>query len=501
MRRPAVEVAGSIDTEAADPAETSRLTEAIARLLPALEQFNRFEGPDPAARDREHWQERLDGPLPAGGAGLDDVLEELAEVVIRYGLRNGAPGFHGWITTAPTTAGTAASLAATVAGSQRWWVQPFNYLESVALRWLAELLGIPADWQGTFATGGSSANLIALGAARQHAFERIGRDPARTGLPGVPARIYASSEVHHVVTRAAAVLGLGREAVVGVPVDAGGRIELDELRRTLETDRSAGVVPVALVATAGTVNTGAVDPIGPMADLAAEFGSWLHVDGAYGLFGRLDERVAPLYEGLERADSAVVDPHKWLATPVGIGATFVRDRSLLGRAFTLEPAAYLEGAVENQAEVSSPFDSFGELFHDFNLDQSAPSRGVMVWAILREIGADGIRERVIRHNDFARRLAELVAADERLELLAAPTLSICCFRYGAPGMDEATLDRVNAEIAQRLRAETAYVPSSTRVAGRFAIRPCYINPRTTLAEVEGLARSVREIGDRIAGRP
>lgn len=410
---------------------------------------------------------------------------------------NGAPGFSGWVTTAPTTAGTAASLAATVAGSQRWWLQPFNYLESVALHWLADLLGLPSGWQGTFTAGGSSANLVALGAARQQVFERLGRDPARGGLPSPPARIYASTEVHHVVIRAAAVLGLGREAVVGIPVDAGGRIQLDALRRILEEDRSAGVVPVALVATAGTVNTGAVDPIGSMADLATEFGSWLHVDGAYGLFGRLDERVASLYEGLERADSAVVDPHKWLATPMGIGAVFVRDRSLLGRAFTLEPAAYLEGAVDSEADISSPFDSFGELFHDFNLDQSAPSRGAVVWAVLREIGADGMRQRVRRHNDFARRLAELVAADERLELLAAPTLSICCFRYRAPGIDDATLDRINAEIAHRLRAETPYVPSSTRIAGRFAIRPCYINPRTTLNEVDGLARSVREIGDRI----
>lgn len=492
--------AETIGPEEADRAETSRLGEAIGKVLPALERFNRYVGPDLAASNREIWQHQLDRPLPAHGVGLDEVLNELAEVVIPHGLRNGAPGFNGWVTTAPTTTGAAASLAATVAGSQRWWLQPFNYLEAVALRWLAELLGIPPAWQGSFTAGGSSANLVALGAARQQAFERIGRDPARAGLSGQAARIYASTEVHHVVTRAAAVLGLGRDAVVGIPVDDGNRIELDALRRTLEADRSAGVVPVALVATAGTVNTGAVDPIGPMADLAAEFGSWLHVDGAYGLFGRLDERIAHLYAGLERADSAVVDPHKWLAAPVGIGAVFVRDRSLLGRAFTLEPAAYLEGAVESHAEIASPFDSFGEVFHDFNLDQSAPSRGAVVWAILREIGADGMRQRVRRHNDFARRLADLVEADDRLELLAAPTLSICCFRYHAPGMDDASLDGLNANISHRLRAESRYVPSTTRVAGKFAIRPCYINPRTTVTEVDGLARSVREIGDRILAR-
>jgi aromatic-L-amino-acid/L-tryptophan decarboxylase len=480
----------------ADPSETSRLSEAITRLLPALEQFNRFEGIDQAARGRGRWLAALEQDLPEQGCGLDEVLLELAEVAIPVGLRNGAPGFNGWVTTAPTTAGTAAALAATVAGSQRWWVQPFNFLEGLALRWLATLLGLPADWQGTFTAGGSSANLVALGAARQRAFERIGRDASLDGVTGTPARIYASTEVHHVVNRAAAVLGLGRRAVRAIPVDSGGRIDLGELRRALEQDRSA-VLPVALVATAGTVNTGAVDPIGPMADLAEEFGTWLHVDGAYGLFGRLDERVASLYDGLERADSAVVDPHKWLAAPVGIGAAFVRDRSLLGRAFTLEPAAYLEGAVESDAGISSPFDDFGELFHDFNVDQSAPSRGAVVWAVLREIGAAGMRQRVRSHRDFASRLAEIVRADERLELLAPPTLSICCFRYCPERLDEEAVDRLNAEIARRLRAGTPYVPSTTRVAGRLAIRPCYINPRTTLREVEGLAQAVRDIGDQL----
>jgi len=484
---------------AADPSETSRLREAIERLLPALEQFNRFEGIDQAAHERETWLAALERELPEQGCGLDEVLRELAEVAIPHGLRNGAPGFNGWVTTAPTTAGTAAALAATVAGSQRWWVQPFNFLEALALRWLATLLGLPAEWQGTFTAGGSSANLVAIGAARQRAFERLGSDPSRDGVPGSAARIYASTEVHHVVNRAAAVLGLGRRAVRPIPVDPGGRIELSDLRSVLTADRSAGIVPIALVATAGTVNTGAVDPIGPMADLAAEFGSWLHVDGAYGLFGRLDERVASLYDGLERADSAVVDPHKWLATPVGIGAAFVRDRGVLGRAFTLEPAEYLEGAVESKAGINSPFDDFGELFHDFNVDQSAPSRGAVVWAVLREIGADGMRERVRRHRDFASRLAEIATADERLELLAPPTLSICCFRYRPRELDEEAVDRLNAEIARRLRAETPYIPSTTRVAGRLAIRPCYINPRTTLHEVEGLARAVREIGDQISG--
>lgn len=478
-----------------ESAETSRLGETLARLAPALEHFNRFEGVDPASRRRAEWMTLLDTPLPRDGAGLDTVMRELAEVVIPNGVRNGAPGFSGWVTTAPTTSGVAGALASTVAGSQRAWIHAFNQLEGTALRWLAELLGIPPGLQGLFVGGGSVANLVGLGAARQHAFERLGIDPAKNGLPpGGKWRIYASSEVHHVVMRAAGVLGLGRASVYPVATDAALRLDVAALRRCLDEDRAADILPLAIVASGGTVNTGAVDPIAELADLAAERTVWLHVDGAYGMFGIVDESVAPLFRGVERADSVAVDPHKWLAAPVGCGAVFVRDRALLGRAFTLEPAEYLEGNV-TPGPLESPFDDFGAPYHHYGVDQSAPSRGVQVWAILREIGANGVRARVARHNAYARLLADLVRADDRLELLAEPVLSICCFRYRRAGLTEETLKELNIAIARRLRSESRCVPSTTIVHGRFAIRPCFINPRTTRADVEELARLVCECGD------
>jgi aromatic-L-amino-acid decarboxylase len=282
-----------------------------------------------------------------------------------------------------------------------------------------------------------------------------------------------------------------------LPATADGRADVRALRAAIEADRRRGLVPMAVVASAGTVNTGAVDPIAELADLADEHGSWLHVDGAYGLWGRLDERVAAQYDGLERASSAVVDPHKWLATPVGVGAAFVRDRGVLGRAFTQEPAAYIEGAAHDDRVAVSPFDSLGIPFHDYTIELSAPSRGALVWAALREIGAAGMRDRVVRHNGYARRLAERVAADERLELALPPTLSICCFRYVAPGLDGPALDELNARIAGALRADGLVVPSTTTVAGRYVIRPCFVNPRSTPEDVDLLAREVRRHGDAI----
>ena len=481
-----------------DHADSENLKAAIEAILPALEDFNRFGGKDASSRERD-WKSELEERLPEKGVGLEGVLGVLANTVIPNGLRTGMPGFSGWVTTPPTSSATAAALAGLVAGSQRWWLQSFNTLELVALEWLKELLGFPMEWQGTFNSGGSVANLIGIAAGRQYAFERIGIDPAQDGLPpDTRWRVYASEEIHHVVHRSAAILGLGRSSLAHIPVDDEFRIDLRALESTLKADMEAGVLPIAIVATAGTVNTGAIDPLDAIADLADEYNTWFHVDGAYGGFGLLDERVASLFKGIERADSVAVDPHKWMAIPIGCGSTFVRDPELMGRAFNLGEAEYLEGAaVEGQAH--STFDNFGELFHHFNLEQSSPSRGARVWAVLKEIGKEGMRARVVRHNSFARSLAELVKADDHLELLSEPVLSICCFRYHASGMKDEELNDLNTAIAARLRAEGQYVPSTTILNEQLAIRPCYINPRTTQAEVAGLAQRVREIGDEMTG--
>ncbi len=481
-------------------ANSSRLGEALQAIIPALEEFSRYAEPDQTATRQKEWKSALEQPLPQKGEGLDAVLSELSETFIPNGLRNGMPGFSGWVTTSPTTSAIVANLAGSVAGSQRWMVQPFNTIERIALEWLAGLLGIPSEWQGTFSSGGSVANIIGLAAARQYAFEKIGLDPAREGVQNAENwRIYSSSEVHHVSIRAAAVLGLGRNSVVQIPPDDAFRLDIKALKSILKSHKKKGIRPLAIIATTGTVNTGAIDPLLPIADLADEFGAWLHVDGAYGGFGILDERIASLFEGLDRAGSFAVDPHKWLAAPVGIGATFVRDKALLGRALTLEPAEYLEG-TSSVGEVTSTFDQLGEIFHDYNLEQSAPSRGVSVWAILKEIGAQGMSERVVRHNDFARRVQRLAEEDERLEVLSPATLSICCFRYLAEGKNDEALNKLNMEIARRLRAEGRLVPSTTEINGKITIRPCYINPRCTQAEVDALVRRVRELGDEIAGK-
>ena len=485
-----------------DRASTHDLTGAIAALLPSLERFLRFEGTDPA-RARSQWRPALDKALPAAGIGRDAVLAELSDLIVANGLRTGHPGFSGWVTTMPTDIGAAADLAQAVAVPQRWWASAGNFVDDLAMRWLIALLGFPASCAGTFCAGGSTANLIGLGAARQHAGERLGLHPSRDGNDGLrDPRVYCSTQTHHVVGRALGVLGLGRRSLREIALDRNGTIDVDRLQAALDEDAAAGRTPVAIVACGGDVNLGRVDPIAKLAHIARERGIWLHVDGAYGGWGVLDDRVRERFGDVAAYDSFAIDPHKWLAAPVGTGALIVRDAELLGRAFEVESGAYDRERLipVGVDDTGSPFDEIGLGTPDFGVDFSAPARGLAVWAILREIGARGVRERVVRHNDYARRVADCARASDELELLAEPVLSICCFRYRPAGWsDEERLDALNESVVRGVRARGRTVTSSTRVDGCFAIRPCFINPRSTLADAHALIEEVLTVGREIAG--
>jgi aromatic-L-amino-acid decarboxylase len=296
------------------------------------------------------------------------------------------------------------------------------------------------------------------------------------------------------------VLGLGRDAVREVPADAASRLDVRALEAVLREDAGKGIVPVAVVAIAGSTDTGGIDPIAEIVDVARRYDAWVHVDGAYGLIANASPAVAPRFAGLADADSWIVDPHKWLATGVGVGAVYVRDEEVLTRAFAEGEAAYLEGSFSPEdVHAESQFDLIAGRWADQSLELSAPPRGVLVWAVLHEIGRAGVARRVERHVGYARQIAERAREHPRLELLLEPELSIVCFRYApAPGTD---VNALNRRILERLRRETRFVPTSTTVNGAVAIRPCFINPRTTQVEVDGLVENVLRFGDEFAGVP
>ena len=479
-----------------DLSETRNLERHLSRIGLALDQFVEFNHPD-ALQNASQWRSYLDQPLPQQGVGIEQITADICDCLIPNGSAVPKPGFTAFITTGATTASTLASTAASIASPQRYGLNAFTMLEELSLDWMAEMFNI-TPMKGIYSSGGSVANLIAMGGARQHAFERLGHDPAARGVNRA-AVVYATRESHHTIQRALGVLGLGRDAVRLIDVDESGRMLPASLRDTIEADRRNDILPVAVIANAGSTNTGIIDPLRPIGEITREFGIWFHVDGAYGLPGILDPRINHLYKGLEFADSVIVDPHKWLGASVGIAATFVRDRDILYRAFTQEPADYLEGSMEQsdtaEVTVEHSMDSFGIPYFDFGVELSSPARGVVVWSLIREIGLEGMRQRIMRHNDMARHVAEFAHQHPNLEVLSEPVLSICCFRYVADGVEN--LDKLNQALCRQLIRENQHLPSTTRVKGKLAIRPCFVAARTNQDHVKELLQATLRIGKQL----
>lgn len=476
-----------------DKAETGNLSELMQKLGHYLDTYLKFEHAD-AMQNSATWQRALGGELPEEGVGAEQVLQEMGQYLIPNGSAIPNPGCTSFITTGATSIGALASMAGCVAAPQRIGLTAFNYLEEKSLEWLAQLFELPPHMKGIYSSGGSVANIVALGAARQWAFEKIGIDPALNGVSR-PGKIYATELSHRTDNRAAAVLGLGRNAVTYIATDEEGRMNPAALWQQLLCDVKHDLLPIAIVANAGATSTGTIDPLMQLAKVARQFDIWFHVDGAYGLPGILDPQVRHLYQGLELADSVIVDPHKWLGAPIGIGATFVRDRNILNRAFTQEASDYLEGATATDY-VQHSMDSLGIPYNDFGVELSAPSRGAVVWALMREIGKSGMQARICRHNAMARHLAKRVIEHPNLELLQTPTLSICCFRYIRANCDD--LNLLNQQIHRRLVRNGNNIPSTAKLNGQLAIRPCFIGARTNWQHADALVDEVIQIGHQLS---
>jgi len=476
-----------------DKAECGDLSRLLQQLGAYLDQYLHFEHPD-AMQNHPRWRTALGGALPEDGVGIAQVVAEMGRDLIPNGSQISNPACTSFITTGATSVGVLATLAGAVAAPQRLGLTAFNFLEELSLQWLAEMFELPSQMKGVYSSGGSVANLVALGAARQWAFERIGIDPARDGFQ-LPCRLYATQASHRTIHRAAAVLGMGRSAVITIASDEMGRMCPEALREQLAAEVNQPGVAVAIVANAGTTSTGVIDPLREIGEVAQKYGIWFHVDGAYGLPGILDPMIRPLYDGLSLADSVIVDSHKWLGAPVGIGATFVRDRQILQRAFTQEASDYLEGSLTDETAQHS-MDSLGIPYYDFGVELSSPCRGAVVWALIREIGKAGMRERVCRHNAMARHVAERAHAHAHLEVVEEPTLSICCFRYVTEHCDD--LNGLNRRIHRQMVHNNRSIPSTAMVNGILAIRPCFVGARTTWHHANELVDEVIATGDSLS---
>jgi aromatic-L-amino-acid decarboxylase len=434
----------------------------------------------------------LEQPLPVAGVEPRDILERFAADVLPYPMGNGHPRFFGWVNSPPAPIGILAELLAAAMGpSCAGGDHAASYLERCVVRWLMELVSFPVEGSmGLLVSGGSMASLTGLAAARQRSALEDGWPVRERGLSGWGERLtlYMSSEAHTTLYKAAELLGLGAESVRVIPAGPDFRMDMRALRAAITEDRAAGLRPFCVIGSAGTVSTGAIDPLDGIAELCAQEGLWFHVDGAYGAVGVLDPRVAEQYAGMERADSLALDPHKWLSVPVECGAALVRDASLLRDTFSMVPP-YLR-TEEGKGFGGLPW------FSEYGFQQTRGFRALKLWMTLLHAGREGLATMISRQNALARELGETVVAAPDLELLADVTLSICCFRYVPPGieLDDAALDALNKRIMESVQAGGAAFLTQAMVRGRFALRANVLHYATTRDDIKALVAVVRETG-------
>lgn len=434
-------------------------------------------------------RERLLGlPLPERPATLDELVATVLRDVLPHAMGNGHPAFFGWVNPPPSAAGVVASLAAAAMNPSVVSGDHADvHLERAVVRWLAELVGFPhVPGGGLLTSGGSAATIVCLAGARGRALAAVGHDVRRDGLAGAPRLVaYVPGEAHSCVRRALELLGLGSGAMCEVPLE-GGRLDATSLRAAIAADRASGAVPALLVGSAGTVNAGFIDPLEALADVAAAEGLWFHVDGAYGAFGVLDPAIAARYRGMERADSLVLDPHKWLGVPVDAGCVLVQHADDLRDAFSLIPPYLRQGA-------EAPVGTFAE----YGLEQTRPFRALKTWATIAARGRAGIAAQVVRADALARELAALVEREPELELAATPETSIVAFRASPAGCSPDRLDDVNRALPEAVQTRGRAFVTGTVFGGRETLRACILHPdtdsehlATLVADVVAAARSL-----------
>ena len=434
-----------------------------------------------------------DAPLPEEGTDGGRLLEETARKLFDHSLFNGHPRFFGYITAAPAPIGMLGDLLAAAVNPNvgGWVLSPAaTEIESQTIRWIGELMGYPAG-EGILVSGGNMANIVAFYAARAAKADWPVR--AEGTAPGRRLRAYGSSETHTWIQKAADLSGIGEQAVRWIPVKRDQTMDLDALRRQVAADRAAGDLPFLVVGTAGSVSTGAIDPLPEISAFCREQGIWFHVDGAYGgLAAALHEAPAALL-GLREADSIAVDPHKWLYAPLEAGCTLIREPGRLRSAFSYRPAYY----HLNEEAVN---------FLDLGPQNSRGFRALKVWLMLRQAGAAGYRRMIGDDIRLSERLAQAVERRADLELVTQ-SLSITTYRYvpedlRARAGDEDVaryLDEVNQAILERLQEGGEIFVSNAVVDGRYLLRACIVNFRTQEEDVDqvpGISARVGALVDR-----
>lgn len=468
-----------------DADDLTRATEIdiSAALAPLIKQ--RTESPIVRPSLASDVAALIDESFPRGGDSLQQLIAQITNATERYPRRNTHPGFFGWIAPSglpsdPLAHAMVSALNENVGG---YWASPVGTtIEKTVIRWLADLAGFPARSEGLFLSGGSMANMSGIASAFTKCFgpEYRNKGIAAYSQQSKPA-IICSQAAHLSVRRAAVMLGVGTDNIITIDTDAAFRMRPDKLAEAVESNDNI----VCVVASAGTTNTGAIDPLEEIAEICAANDIWLHVDAAYGGGGLMSKVLRPRYRGIEKADSLVMDLHKWFFQSLGGSLLLYRDASS-ARQFFQEDSDYLAASAEVSPEQYRFFDMAPELSRRF--------RALPFYIALRCYGIERLGRNALHNVQCAEYLAELIRQQDDLELVTEPQLSIFCYRFRPSGLEKDAVDKINSAIRDQIQLEGEYLMSATQVHGRPVLRVCIINHATRAEHIEGLLASVLRIG-------
>lgn len=464
-----------------------QVVDMIAHHLTTLPQEPAFKPYPPELK-----QALAQVKAPQQGQDREQLLAEIGRLVDPYPFGNGHPRYFAWVNSQPAIISIfAEALAAAWNPSCAGGNHAATYIEHQVTRWFTEMIGLPAGSGGLFVSGGSMASLTALAVARH---VKAGAHIRQQGLQNEPQRllIYTSQEGHSCIHKAVELLGIGRDNIRLIPTDGNFRMDVAALQTAVSADLAAGHKPIAVVASAGTVNTGAIDPLGEITAVCRQHNLWLHVDGAYGapaiLTGPYRDQLAPL----AHVDSLALDPHKWMYIPVEAGLVLLRDANALRDTFSLVPP-YLR-FNEDAGDIGGP-----PWFSEFGFQQTRGFKAFKVWAALSYHGWQGYQAALEHDIALANHLADLIRATPDWELIEPTSLSIVCFRHrpADPTLTSEALNQHNQAILKQVQLGGEVFLTGTTLRGQFVLRACVVNPRSSLADVEAVVTAVQDAANKV----
>ncbi len=463
---------------------TALLAEATAMItrryasLPDADAFN--------AHSVDTIIDYFNEPLPESPEAIDHLFERVEKQLFDTATLNIAPKMFAYVMAGGNHVSMVADLLTSAINQNgaKWHLAPaMTEIEKRVIQWTADFIHLPGHQAGAMVTSGSSANLAGLNIAKNRHF--AAQNIRENGWFGMkPAIVYTSVETHNSVTKSIEFLGIGRNNLRMIPVDHSLRMDLNALTQTIEQDIADGYQPFCVIANAGTVNSGAIDPMDAMADIAEQYSLWFHVDGAYGALAASVAELAPLYKGMERADSVALDFHKWLYQPYEVGCVLVKNWDILQTSY-YTPASYLTMGGKDA-------DRFNVNEHHFDLSRNG--KAFKIWLSLKAYGAGAFRQMIAKDVALAKQLADMIRQDATLELISHHPLGICCFRYCPAGLDDdVAINDFNKQLIPALEQDGRIFITGTTIYNKFVIRACLINHRLQLENIQYLLTVIKDV--------